>query len=151
VDVELFLAVDVSRSMSPFDLEIQRRGYAAALSSDDGMRAIQGGLIGTIAITYVEWAGVISQSAVVPWTEISSNEEARKVATIITAHFDPWARRTSISQVLRYAADDIDNNGFVGLRRVIDVFGDGPKNQGEMVDLCRTQCWHGGSQSTGFR
>ncbi|TJV01759.1 MAG: DUF1194 domain-containing protein, partial [Mesorhizobium sp.] len=34
VDVELVLAVDVSLSMSPAELEIQRRGYVAALTHD---------------------------------------------------------------------------------------------------------------------
>ena len=34
VDLELLLLVDVSRSMSPAELEIQRRGYAEALKSD---------------------------------------------------------------------------------------------------------------------
>ena len=68
VDVELFLAVDVSRSMQPFELEIQRRGYAAALTSDEVQAAIGGGMLGRIAITYVEWAGADSQRVVVPWT-----------------------------------------------------------------------------------
>ncbi|MEX0311546.1 MAG: DUF1194 domain-containing protein, partial [Tateyamaria sp.] len=54
VDVELFLAVDVSRSMQPYELEIQRRGYAAALQSAEVQAAITGGFLGRIAITYVE-------------------------------------------------------------------------------------------------
>ena len=33
VDVELFLAVDVSRSMTLDELEIQRQGYANAITS----------------------------------------------------------------------------------------------------------------------
>ena len=70
VDVELFLAVDVSRSMSPYELEIQRRGYAEALSSAEVMDAIGGGMTGRIALTYVEWAGTNSQTVVVPWTLI---------------------------------------------------------------------------------
>ena len=35
VDVELVLAVDVSLSMAPAELAIQRRGYAAALTDGD--------------------------------------------------------------------------------------------------------------------
>ena len=34
VDLELVLAVDVSLSMSPTELDIQRDGYAAALTHD---------------------------------------------------------------------------------------------------------------------
>lgn len=133
VDLELFLAVDVSRSMNPDELEIQRHGYAAALSSPDVVDAIQRGLLGRIAITYVEWAGEYSQTTIVPWTLVSSAEEAQDVANLITAHFDGAMRRTSISGALLYAAEDMDSNEFNGLRRVIDVSGDGPNNQGRPV------------------
>ena len=40
VDIELVLAVDVSLSMSPDELEIQRRGYAAALTHERVLQAI---------------------------------------------------------------------------------------------------------------
>ncbi len=133
MDVELFLAVDVSRSMSPAELEIQRRGYAEALTSRDVGAAIAGGLIGRIAVTYVEWAGEYSQRVVVPWTLIDTPQSAQSVANQITAHFDEGLRRTSISGALLYAAEDFDDNGFQGLRRVIDVSGDGPNNQGRPV------------------
>ena len=66
VDVELVLAVDVSRSMSPRELEIQRRGYASALTSPDVIKAIRSGLLGRIAVTYFEWAGRHSQRTIVP-------------------------------------------------------------------------------------
>lgn len=133
VDVELFLAVDVSRSMSPAELEIQRRGYAEALTSPEVMSAIRGGLIGRIAVTYVEWAGEYAQRVIVPWTLLQSPQDAMQVAETITAHFDIGLRRTSISGALQFAADDFADNGFQGLRRVIDVSGDGPNNQGTPV------------------
>lgn len=50
VDAELVLAVDVSRSMSPAELDIQRRGYAQALVSDEVIDAISDGLLGRVAI-----------------------------------------------------------------------------------------------------
>jgi len=137
VDLELFLAVDVSRSMTPAELEIQRRGYATALASDDVYAAISSGLIGEIAVTYVEWAGQASQNIVVPWTVIDSPEAAERIAHQITAHFDPGLRRTSISGALDYARASILQNDFHGLRRVIDISGDGPNNQGPLVTLAR--------------
>ncbi|WP_299782980.1 DUF1194 domain-containing protein [uncultured Roseobacter sp.] len=137
VDVELFLAVDVSRSMSPAELEIQRRGYAEALTSAQVMKAIENGLLGRIAITYVEWAGEYSQRVVVPWTLLATPQEAQAIAHRITARFDAGLRRTSISGALLYAAEDFDDNGFQGLRRVIDVSGDGPNNQGRPVERAR--------------
>lgn len=137
VDVELFLAVDVSRSMQPYELEIQRRGYAAALQSAEVQAAITGGFLGRIAITYVEWAGSYDQREIVPWTLIETPQDAAKVAARITARFDQAMRRTSISSALLFAANSIDNNEFDGLRRVVDVSGDGPNNMGDPVTRAR--------------
>ncbi|MEM8654482.1 MAG: DUF1194 domain-containing protein [Pseudomonadota bacterium] len=137
VDVELFLAVDVSRSMQPYELEIQRRGYAAALVSPEVQDAIASGLLGRIAIAYVEWAGASHQREIVPWTLLATPEDAARVAARITAHFDDGMRRTSISSALTHAADSIEANSFNGLRRVIDVSGDGPNNMGAPVTDAR--------------
>lgn len=150
VDLELFLAADVSRSMSPQELEIQRQGYAAALASDEVYAAIRSGLIGEIALTYVEWAGVHSQKVVVPWTLIDSPQAAQAVAQKITAHFDPSLRRTSISGILSHAEASIQSNEFNGLRRVIDVSGDGPNNQGERVTRARDRALSAGITINGL-
>ncbi len=139
VDVELVLAVDVSRSMSAAELELQRRGYAEALASDEVIEAIGGGLLGRIALTYVEWAGAGSQRVVVPWTQIATANEARAIAAQIGANYDESLSRTSISSALRYAANSIDSNEFEGLRRVIDVSGDGPNNMGIPVLAAREE------------
>ncbi|MEP1537606.1 MAG: DUF1194 domain-containing protein [Paracoccaceae bacterium] len=137
VDVELVLAVDVSRSMEPWELEIQRRGYAEALRSDAVWAAIQRGLLQRIAITYVEWAGSGTQRVVVPWTLIETREDADRVSDRVTVHFDEGLRRTSISSALDYAAHLINQNEFDGLRRVIDISGDGPNNSGGTVSTAR--------------
>ncbi|MDA0962467.1 MAG: DUF1194 domain-containing protein [Proteobacteria bacterium] len=137
VDVELVLAVDVSRSMSAEELDIQRRGYAAALSSAEVMGAIRGGLLGRIAVTYVEWAGDSAQRVIVPWTMIETQAEADAVAWMILSQTAPGMRRTSISGALLYAAEDMDANAFAGLRRVIDVSCDGPNNKGLPVLAAR--------------
>jgi hypothetical protein len=137
VDIELFLAVDVSRSMSPDELEIQRRGYAAALTSDEVLGAIGDGMLGRIAITYVEWAGATSQNVVVPWTLIESRAQAEAIAASLTADFSASMRRTSISGALDFGRASIDGNDFKGLRRVIDVSGDGPNNDGVPVTEAR--------------
>ena len=137
VDVELFLAVDVSRSMSPRELEIQRRGYAEALVSPQVLRAIRQGIHGKIALTYVEWAGTTSQRTIVPWTIIETGEQARAVSEALTAKFNTALRRTSISGVIRHAASSFAANQYQGLRRVIDISGDGPNNEGETVTIAR--------------
>ncbi len=133
VDIELFLAVDVSRSMTEEELDIQRLGYAEALTSPDVLQAIGAGLLGRIAITYVEWAGTGAYRVVVPWQILSTAQEADEIATTIVTTQGSGMQRTSITGAITYAADDFDNNAFLGLRRVIDISGDGPNNQGPPV------------------
>lgn len=139
VDVELVLAVDVSLSMSPAELEIQRQGYAAALTYDRVLEAIADGAYGKIAVTYVEWAGQSTQHVVVPWTVIADRADAERVVNQLSAQPPGSARRTSISGVLGFASDLFAESSFQGVKRVIDVSGDGPNNQGAPVDLIRDQ------------
>jgi Protein of unknown function (DUF1194) len=137
VDVELALMVDVSRSMGPVELEIQRRGYAAAIASDEVVGVILNSFTGSIAVTYVEWAGGRLQRVVIPWTIIDSREAALRVSAALSADFDYSMRRTSITGALDFARESIENNAFEGLRRVIDVSGDGPNNDGGLVTEAR--------------
>ncbi|MGD9812147.1 MAG: DUF1194 domain-containing protein [Sphingobium sp.] len=139
VDVELVLAVDVSLSMSPMELEIQRDGYAAALTDDKVIEAIRSGYHGQIAITYFEWAGATTQRIIVPWTIIAGKEDAERVARQLTAAPPNSARRTSISGALEYGSDLLAESPFRGVKRVIDISGDGPNNQGPPVDATRDQ------------
>lgn len=137
VDVELILAVDVSLSMSPQELAIQRDGYAAALTHDQVVAAIRAGVHGRIAVAYVEWAGSSVQHVVVPWTIVSSREEAAAVAQLLTVHPPNSARRTSISGALVFAGDLFAESPYRGMKRVVDVSGDGPNNQGAGVAAAR--------------
>ena len=68
---------------------------------------------------------------------VESPEQAAQSAAQITANFDIALRRTSISGALDYAAQSIEDNAFDGLRRVIDVSGDGPNNMGDAVTNAR--------------
>ena len=137
VDVELILAVDVSLSMAPEELAIQRDGYAAALTHPDVVRAIEAGVHGRIAIAYVEWAGDDVQHVIVPWTVIANAGDARRVAESLSLSPSNRARRTSISAMLDFAADLFAESGHRGMRRVVDVSGDGPNNQGAPVTQAR--------------
>ncbi|MEZ5802954.1 MAG: DUF1194 domain-containing protein [Rhizobiaceae bacterium] len=137
VDVELVLAVDVSLSMSPMELEIQRKGYAAALTDKQVLDAIASGGYGKVAITYFEWAGSTSQHVIVPWTVIASPQDAERVAEQLTAAPSNSARRTSISSAIDFGVDLFAETNFRGMKRVIDVSGDGPNNQGPAVNNSR--------------
>jgi len=137
VDIELVLAVDVSLSMSPEELEIQRHGYAAALTHNLVLKAIADGAYGKIAVTYVEWAGSNWQRVIVPWTAIANRADAERVVEQLNAHPPDSARRTSISGALEFGSDLFAESSFQGVKRVIDISGDGPNNQGAPVNLAR--------------
>lgn len=137
VDIELVLAVDVSLSMSPMELDIQRRGYAAALTHERVLQAIADGVHGKIAVTYFEWAGSTSHTVVVPWTIIASRTDAEAVAAKLSAQPPSSARRTSVSAALEFGSDLFAESPFRGMKRVIDISGDGPNNQGGPVTEAR--------------
>ncbi|MEF2071449.1 DUF1194 domain-containing protein [Consotaella aegiceratis] len=133
VDVELVLAVDVSWSMNGEEQEIQRAGYAAAFRSEEVQSAILESGWGRVAVTYVEWAGSFTQETVIPWSLIDSKDAADAFAYRLANEEPGRGRRTSISNAIDYSASLFDGNGYAGLRRVIDISGDGPNNEGRSV------------------
>jgi len=133
VDVELVLAVDVSYSMDPDEQALQREGYVLALRSREFMQALRQGANAKIAVTYIEWAGQFDQKVIMPWRLIEGRESADAVAAELAAAPYRRASRTSISGGLRFAKTLFDNSGYRGLRRVIDVSGDGANNAGPPI------------------
>lgn len=130
VDLELVLAVDISRSMSHLDLAVQRKGYAEALADPDVMAAIQGGLLGRIGLSYVEWSDTEYHRVIVDWTPIETPDDAAAIATLIVRETGGSTRVTSISSGLLFAAEHFEDSPFTSYRQVIDVSGDGPNNDG---------------------
>jgi uncharacterized protein DUF1194 len=137
VDVELVLAVDISYSMDPEEQALQREGYIQALTSREFLTALREGANGKIAVTYFEWAGAGDQRIVMPWRLIEGPESADAVAGEIARAPYRRAQRTSISGALQFAKPLFDNSGYRGLRRVIDVSGDGTNNSGPLVAITR--------------
>jgi Protein of unknown function (DUF1194) len=133
VDVELVLAVDVSYSMDPDEQALQREGYVQALTSREFLQALHDGATGKIAVTYFEWAGPQDQKIIMPWRLIEGPESADAVAAELAGAPYRRASRTSISGGLNFAKTLFDHSGYHGLRRVIDVSGDGPNNAGPLI------------------
>ncbi len=139
VDVELVLAVDVSYSMDPDEQALQREGYIQALTSKEFLTALREGANGKIAMTYFEWAGQDDQRIIMPWRLIEGPELADAVATEIARAPYRRASRTSISGALKFAKPLFDHSGYRGLRRVIDVSGDGANNSGDLIAPTRDE------------
>jgi Protein of unknown function (DUF1194) len=137
VDVELILAVDVSYSMDMDELAIQREGYAQAIVSKEFLQALKTLPNGKIAITYFEWAASSDQKVIIPWRLIDGPETADAVASEIMKTPIRRASRTSISGAINFAMPLFDEDPYHGLRRVIDISGDGPNNNGAPVTGAR--------------
>jgi hypothetical protein len=139
VDVELVLAVDVSYSMDMEELAIQREGYAQAIVSKEFLSALKTGPTGKIAVTYFEWAASNDQKVIIPWRIIDGPESADAVAAEIMKTPIRRASRTSISGAIYFAMPLFEANAYAGLRRVIDISGDGPNNNGSPVTIARDE------------
>src|SRR6201994_4141859 len=137
VDVELILAVDGSYSMDLDELAIQREGYAQAIVSKEFLQALKTGPNGKVAVTYFEWAASSDQKIIIPWRVIDGPESADAVAAEIMKTPIRRASRTSISGAINFAMPLFEENPHRGLRRVIDISGDGPNNNGAPVTGAR--------------
>ncbi len=137
VDLELVLAVDVSGSIDTSEAMLQREGYVTALSSDEVLAAITGGPLGRIALAYVEWAGAGTARTVVDWRVIDGRASADRFVAILQRNWPRTGRRTSISAAIRHGLSLFEDNGFAGRRRIIDISGDGPNNEGGPILTAR--------------
>jgi hypothetical protein len=131
VDLELVLAVDCSGSIDDDEFALQIKGYAQAFSHPSVIRAIRSGQHGAIAVTYVQWSGPFFQAQGVGWTLVSDADTAegfgaRMVAAPRTIH----RGGTSLSGIIDYASNLFGKSGYEGIRRVIDISGDGINNAG---------------------
>jgi hypothetical protein len=133
VDVELVLAVDVSYSMDPDEQALQREGYIAGITSREFLDALRGGMQGKVAISYFEWAGPTDQRIVVPWRLVDGPQSAEAFANEIARAPYRRAMYTSIAAALEFAKPMFDASGYSGIRRVIDVSGDGTNNSGPLL------------------
>jgi hypothetical protein len=133
VDLELVIAVDVSHSMDLDELSVQREGYAHAIVSKEFLQALKNGPKSKIAVTYFEWSAQTDQKIIIPWRVIDGPETADAVANEIMNTPVRRGSRTSISGAIYFAAPLFEENPYPGLRRVIDISGDGPNNNGPPV------------------
>jgi hypothetical protein len=139
VDLALVLAVDVSFSMDPEEQALQRGGFAEAFRSSVVQDAIRRGVLGRIAVTYMEWAGSADQRVLVPWTVIEGPESAAAFSELLASLPTRRASRTSISGAIDFSVKLLAESSVVPSRQVIDVSGDGANNQGRAVTAARDE------------
>jgi hypothetical protein len=139
VDLLLVLAADVSRSVEQPNFQLQRDGYAAALSDRRVLNAISEGMNRRIAVSFVEWSGHGNQKLVIDWMVVSDEKSARAFGAQLAEAPRSFADRTSISGALEFSMAQFERSPFSARRRVIDVSGDGTNNSGRDVRMVRDE------------
>ncbi|WP_262029104.1 DUF1194 domain-containing protein [Microvirga sp. Mcv34] len=139
VDLALVLAVDISTSMDPDEQALQRQGYVEAFRAGTVHQAIHSGMLGRIAVTYVEWAGAHPrvQNVVVPWTVLEGPADSLAFAERLARAPIRREAGTSIAEAVDFSLALFALGPFRPARRVIDLSGDGSNNQGPLVTEAR--------------
>ena len=137
VDLQLVLAVDVSRSIDEVEAELQRRGYTEALTNQRVIDAILSGENRRIAVCYTEWAGTHYQQVVIDWTVIDSPGAAHGFAEKLAEAPRQSQSWTAVGAALAHAGQRFETSGFTSRRKVIDISGDGRTNDGPPAELVR--------------
>jgi hypothetical protein len=145
-DILLVLAVDASGSVNQTRFELQRRGYAEAFRNPRVLNAIRGLSTQSIAVTMVQWTGPTLQVQAVPWTLIKDEASANAFADAIeAAPRQLFGGGTSISGAIDHAMLLLlPAAPFRGLKRVIDISGDGSNNRGRDVREARDEAVRAG-------
>ena len=139
VDVALALVTDVSRSIDDAEFELEKKGYATAFTNPEVIAAIKGGAVGSLAVTYIEFAGSYEVRTVIDWTVIRDEASAEAFATRLTTEPRSFYGRTAIGAGIAQGIRAIANSGFEAQRNVIDVCGDGTNNNGRDVSSVRDE------------
>src|SRR5437588_4308520 len=139
VDLLLVLAADVSRSIDDGEFNLQRKGYAAAMTDPRVLRAIAGGRNHAIAITFIEWSGASDQNVVVDWTVVRDEEAGGGIAATMLSAPRSFLGRTSISAAIDFAMERLAAANVQADKRIIDVSGDGTNNSGRSITEARDQ------------
>ena len=126
VDLELVLAIDASGSVDDSEFRLQLRGIASAFRDPTVINAIERGFHGQIAVATVVWSDAHIEKDIGKWYVVRSAADAEAFA--LEVEYMPRRVRngaTGIGSGIGAAINMIRSNGLDGIRRVVDVSGDG--------------------------
>ena len=135
VDLKLVLATDVSRSIDDEELRLEREGTAEAFLDPEVIKAIQNGSLGRIAVATFDFSSPQDNRVTMQWHIIHDRASAAALAETIRDTPRTPGRRTSVSSALELGSLLIQSSEgeIVATRKVIDVSGDGPNNDGNRM------------------
>ncbi|MEL7542248.1 MAG: DUF1194 domain-containing protein [Pseudomonadota bacterium] len=135
----LVLAVDVSGSVDSEEYALQMGGLADAFRTQDIIAAIDTGGASGIYVTVAQWSGAGRHEQIVPWRWLNDRSSVAAFANEIDNQ--PRAFRiysTGIGEALAFAWSLFAGEPNGCARRVVDVSGDGPSNEGREPGLVRS-------------
>ncbi|QIE56488.1 DUF1194 domain-containing protein [Pikeienuella piscinae] len=128
--VALVMAMDVSRSVSSREYDLQMNGLANAFRAPDVIdliRAQKGGVMATVMI----WGDETQQKQTTPWTLLTGGPELETFAAgIEQTHRSFGFTLTGLGAAMRFADGLLSENHTPCRRSVIDISGDGVWNDG---------------------
>ena len=138
VELELVLAVDASSSVTSWEFDLQMQGLADAFRDAEVQGAIQAAGERGIAVSLVQWSGRDRQVLATDWMHIHSPSSSLEFADELAAtpRFISGGS-TAIGNAIEFSVNLLTFNAYEGLRRVIDVSGDGRTNQGIQTSQMR--------------
>jgi len=139
VDVALVIVTDVSYSVDENEARFQREGAIAAFRNPDVVKAIKSGSLGRIAVAYLDFSSYQSNKIIANWTLVHDKASAEAFADVLASKPRTLGVQTSISSGLELAQRLLETSPYTATKRVIDVSGDGPNNEGHLVDKVRDE------------
>ena len=140
VGLELVLLVDVSASVNDEEYRLQADGLASAFASAAVLAAIRTLAPRGVAVCIVQWADQAHQQRSIDWTLLLRDSDALWFAgQIATMSRHSEGDHTAIGDALAFGLNELQSNSYTGLRRVIDVSGDGRNNGGRRLGGIRDE------------
>jgi Ca-activated chloride channel family protein len=135
-DLALVLAVDVSGSVDPREYDLQMQGLALALRDPLVSEAL---VRAEAQVALVQWSGMSRQALTVPWTAVPDFVALEGFADAVEQSSRKWRNySTAIGELLTFALPMFDAVPQCR-RRVVDVSGDGPSNEGIAPEALRAR------------
>lgn len=134
VDLELVLAMDGSGSISEEEYRLQLNGTADAFLDPAIQAGITSGPIGKVAVAVMVWADANFLKITTGWHVVDSPNAAIEFANIIRnfrgrKYGQGGGGGTGIGSGIGEALLMMEDNPYKGLRKVIDISGDGQESK----------------------
>ena len=149
-ELELVIAMDVSRSVDRYEFDLMRYGTADAFRDPeviDLIRYMEGGM----RVTLTQWSGPKQQKQMIPWSILTSPDTVTTFAQAIEDMERAYRYDlTAPAEGILHAHDLFSKPKSLCKRRVIDVSGDGVKNQGSPVRAVTQRLGQSGTTINGL-